>query len=340
MRVQFGRITQLMLLGGGQLLVSFAAQAREQGWSVVTVTSPRHANENLELAPIVSLRSYLDDGAFDYIVSDNVNTDSKVLNLITDQTLAISLGAAWIFKTDFIDRFSGRFVNMHGARLPQDRGGGGYSWRILRNDRLGFALIHVVVEGVDTGEIVTFEEYFFPESCRLPIDYRQHALAKNLDLLGRYIEAVKRGAEFETISQPNYLSSYWPRLNTDAHAYIDWMWSLTEIERFICAFDDPYNGARTFINNKRVRIKKCLSVTVDGIFHPFQTGIVYKITGGALFVATKQGSLVIKSVTGDDGTDMFSLIRPGDRFYTPTERIEAAKGYRAVYTPKGLHGDA
>mgnify|MGYP004217246369 CR=1 FL=1 len=37
-----------------------------------------------------------------------------------------------------------------------------------------------------------------------------------------------------------------------------------------------------------------------------------------------------------DGTDMLPLVREGDRFYTPSEDLEAAKRHRAVYTPKGV----
>ena len=32
--------------------------------------------------------------------------------------------------------------------------------------------------------------------------------------------------------------------------------SAVEIERFINAFDDPYKGSLTLINNKKVRLKK------------------------------------------------------------------------------------
>ena len=34
-------------------------------------------------------------------------------------------------------------------------------------------------------------------------------------------------------------SSYWPRLNSKIHGWIDWSWSPKEISDFIKAFDDP-----------------------------------------------------------------------------------------------------
>ena len=333
--MQFGEINHLILFGGGGLLAGLLSRAKAAGWSVDVVTSERHLDTKLE--PLsVTLRSFLEEGGFKWIVSNDVNTDPVVHDLITSQTLGISMGAAWLFKAAFIERFAGRLVNVHGARLPQDRGGGGYSWRILRNDRLGYSLVHMIDAGVDTGDIVTYTEYFFPESCRVPADYREQALAKDLETLDQLLTDIQFGKEFHLRSQLKYLSSYWPRLNTDAHAFVDWNWDLKEIEQFICAFDDPYAGAQTYVGDQRVRLKNCMSITVDGTFHPFQPGMVYRISAGALFIATRQGTLVVSTVGDDDANDLLPKIRVGDRFYTPTEQIDSAKRFRAIYTPHGL----
>ena len=66
---------------------------------------------------------------------------------------------------------------------------------------------------------------------------------------------------------------YWPRLNTDAHGYINWSNDVEDIEKFICAFDDPYKGAITYFNDNKIRVKKVFLMKTDGIFHPFQNGI-------------------------------------------------------------------
>ena len=46
--------------------------------------------------------------------------------------------------------------------------------------------------------------------------------------------------------QPEYLGLYLPKLNTLKNGFIDWNKSSSEIYRFICAFDDPYQGV--FLN--------------------------------------------------------------------------------------------
>ena len=47
------------------------------------------------------------------------------------------MGARYIFKKNTIDNFFfNNLVNFHGTRLPLDSGGGGYSWNIMREDRI------------------------------------------------------------------------------------------------------------------------------------------------------------------------------------------------------------
>ena len=52
-----------------------------------------------------------------------------------ESTLFISLGSRLIFDSKSIDFFKGNLINFHGTRLPYDSGGGGSSWKIMRNDR-------------------------------------------------------------------------------------------------------------------------------------------------------------------------------------------------------------
>jgi methionyl-tRNA formyltransferase len=332
--MRFGGIDHFILFGGGPLLCEVAVDLRDRGFEVLVVTSERHAQENLPQGN--SLEGRLCQKGIEVIISADVNTDASVLGRIGPHTMGLSMGAAWIFKPRFIQLFGNRLLNLHGTRLPQDRGGGGFSWRILRADRTGMSLIHQVAPGVDTGPIVACEEYVFPASCRLPIHYQHHALERYKTLLDRFLQEVAEDKEFELAGQPEYLSTYWPRLSAGVHGYIDWSWNLRDLELFICAFDDPYAGAMTFVNGRPVRLKQCYATLSDGVFHPFQKGIVYRIGKDAVHVATEQGSLVVCRVLAHDGGEAAAKLSVGDRFFTPAQYLEQAKQYRAVYTPRGL----
>lgn len=336
--MHFGIIEDYLLFGGGALLAQFALELKKKGKLFGVVTSERHAKEHITSPAGISLEAFLAKEAVKLIISSDINSDRKVLSAISSKTLGVSIGAAWVFKPSFIDRFNGKLVNLHGSRLPRDRGGGGFSWRILRNDRLGCSLIHLVDKGIDTGKIVAFEEYSFPPSCHIPLDYHAYSIDQYLSLLRTFINDIDKDKEFKLLSQPEYLSTYWPRLSTDHHAYIDWSWKLKEIEQFICAFDNPYNGAITFLNGKRIRLKNCISTSSDGTFHSFQQGLVYRLTANGVFVACRGGSLIIQDIRDYNNLSKVDQIGLGDRFYTPYEFLEQARQYRAVYTTTGLKG--
>ena len=334
--MNFGKIDQWMLFGGGQLLSGLSLKLKEERFKVFVVTSERHSSEFISIADKTTLKDFLIGNDIDFLVSEDVNSDSDVISRITKNTLGASIGAAWIFKAEFIKNFEGKLLNLHGTKLPENRGAGGYSWRILKNERLGISLIHQVDAGVDTGNIIKYEEYFYPPSCRIPIDYKNYYVGKTLEFLDGFIGNIKEGAEFEVIKQQEYFSTYWPRLNTDKHGFVNWNWRVKDLEQFICAFDVPYKGASTFLNGLRVRLKSCFSVTNDGTFHPFQRGLVYKVAGSSIFVACDEGGLIIRSVKDDNDNDIFNNVKIGDRFYTPVKYLEEASQFRAVYTPVGL----
>lgn len=333
--VNFGKIRRVMLLGGGRLLVEFAMHLQQKGFEVVAITSKRHAQGQPEDQGL-ALRPALEEAGIGVHVSDDVGRDQIVLEAIDDGTLAISFAAAWIFRKDFIERFDGRLLNIHGSRLPQNRGGGFHSWPILRSNRLGFSVLHQVDAGIDTGPIVKLHQFYYPAGCRVPRDYIEAYNQQNCTLLDEFLAEVQEEIDFPLLPQSEYFSSYWPRLSAFHHGYIDWNWSLRHIEQFICAFDEPYLGASTFVGEQRVFLHDCLADYNDGGFHPFQTGLIYRTTSDALYVAAGEGSLILRDVRDESGQSVLGKMKVGDRFFTPTAYLEQAKMFRAIYTPEGL----
>jgi methionyl-tRNA formyltransferase len=302
---------------------------------VRVLTSPRHAAEGVA-AGAVSLASYLSQQGVECVIAEKLPNEEDLSAVIRPKTLGLSFGAAWIFRENFIDRFGGHLLNLHSTRLPQDRGAGGYSWQILRGNRLGCSLLHRIDAGVDRGEIVKSREFIYPPACRIPREYEEFCVGQDRIFLREFFEEVARGQEFTPTPQQECFSTYWPRLSTVHHGFIDWHWKAREIERFICAFDDPYAGASTFVNGIRVHLKSCFVDTNDGPFHPFQAGLVYRKSSEALFVAAEEGTLVVGRISDESGGDRFPSIQLGDRLITPREHLEEAQQFRAVYTPKGL----
>ncbi|MDO8435678.1 MAG: formyltransferase family protein, partial [bacterium] len=255
---------------------------------------------------------------------------------LTDRTLGISLGAPWIFRKPFIERFHGRLINGHGTRLPRNRGGATFSWQLMRGDYSGCHLFHLIDGGIDTGPIIFSNEFMFPETCRTPIDFQRVYRDTEIDFFGSFFAKIRAGEEFTVTQQDEHVSTYFPRLSTLHNGYINWEWSAEEIARFISAFDEPYEGASTFHLGERVFLHGASATSFDGTFHPFMSGLVYRNFEGALSIAARDGSVVVRRVVREGGEDITNRIRAGARFVTPREILDAALAYIAQYDARGL----
>tara|TARA_X000001036_G_C20655272_1_gene796668 strand:- start:137 stop:1141 length:1005 start_codon:yes stop_codon:yes gene_type:complete len=332
--VQFGKIENWILIGGEDLIIETAKFLRSKNQKFLIVTAKRNLdslNQNKK-----SLLENFQDNDLDYYVSSNVNNDNYVLNKIDENTVALSLSSPWIFKKKFIDKLSNRLINLHEADLPQNRGAGTLSWMIMMRVKKSASVLHIVSAGVDEGDIISKSEYDFSTSLKFPFEYSQYILSKSLDLIFNFIENIIKNNKFDVLAQDNHLGSYWPRLNTKINGFINWEWHIEDLIPFIDAFDFYYDGSRSFINNNIVIIRNVCKVDERIKFHPFQYGIIYKKYNKGVYIAVKGGSLLINSISNDNGDNLYNDVRLGDRIFTPREKLELSLTSRPVYNHKGL----
>jgi methionyl-tRNA formyltransferase len=304
-------------------------------------------NNKLNLKTIIitsSHQSKLIDKKIDFKVFDNL--DEKFKNFVNkkvklENTIFISLGARYIFKKDKIENFFlNNLVNFHGTRLPLDAGGGGFSWKIMREDRIDNQLVHVIDEGIDKGSIIDNHLSLFPKSCQIPRDFEDYSLKKFIEFYSEFLKKIKNGKSFDLKPQLNYLSRYNPRLNTEIDGLINWEMDSYDLYNFINAFDEPFKGASTFLNNGdfgKLYLKKVHLHGGDSSNHPFMSGIVSRHDKNWIVVSTKsKHMLLIEEVLDKDGNNIIKNIKAGDRFYTPYQEIEKSKSTKTIFNSKGL----
>jgi len=255
-----------------------------------------------------------------------------------DKTLFISLGARWIFGKDTIKNFfKNKLINFHGARLPYDSGGGGHSWKIMRNDRIDSQLVHIVDEGIDSGPILFSKSTILSRDVVLPGEIEDYRVKKFLEFYEDFLKLIKNKKVFIKKYQPKYLGRYNPRLNTKINGWIDWKLNSFELINFINAFENPYIGASTLINNKKVYIKKAQLHGGDSSNHAFMTGLISRHDGDWLIVSTvDKYSLIIEVINDVNGKNILKSLKAGDRFFTPQKNLESAKSVRIKYGTRGL----
>lgn len=336
MRLKIPEIDRIVLLGGGKLLVALVRWCQSEGAPISVVTSPRHAEELIDENQ--TLLKFLEKNSVEYLVTSDISSEeaSQFLSDLS-QAFCLSLGAAWIFREQTLENiFQNRLFNLHGTRLPQNRGGGGYSWQILMGNRLGFCQLHLVDSGVDTGDLVRTTEFLYPPHCRLPKDYGDLSYKEKLNFVLDFIEEIREGGVIiDTVRQSECFSTYWPRLNTSINGWIDWKESISSVEKFICAFDDPYEGAKTFLNDEKVFIKDVMMDFSDPSFHTYQAGIVFRKGSCWISVCANGGTLIVQNMLNEDGENLINKVKIGDRLTTPISYLESRQS-RVIYTPMGV----
>jgi len=327
---------EIILLGGGKLIIDLIFWCKSKNIKTKIITSPRHLKEYHNNKLFIS---YLKEQKVNYLICDNINS-KKVKNFLktSKNSLNLSCSAPWIFsKSNISSLFKSKLFNIHSTGLPQNRGGGGFSWQIMMGIKFGYCNLHLVDGGIDTGQIVEYEEFIFPATARKPIDFQNVANEKNFNFIKKFIKKNLFGnGNIKLTSQQNYLSTYWPRLNSEISSWINWSMEAIELEKFICAFDEPYNGAKTYVNNKNiVRIKDVILSSQDGPFHSYQNGIVYRKGLNWICVSLKNSTLIIKEVLDEKKNNIISKIKVGDRFASPVSKLQLSNN-RLIYTPSGI----
>ena len=240
------------------------------------------------------------------------------------------------FSKKTINLFSNRLLNLHSSDLPLHKGGGGYSWQILQNEKSSAFTIHLLTSLIDGGDILMKKKFTFSSKARIPSQYFNESFSYGFQILKSFLKKINRNGNFKLTKQKYSKNIYYPRLSTKYNAYLNWEWNIKFIDSFICAFDEPYEGAKTFLNNKLVYLKKSRIVNINNTYHPFQTGLIVRKYQNSVFVVSNGGLIKISEILDNKNNNLYKYIKEGDRLFTPNRRIEKSKDTRVIYDYKGI----
>jgi methionyl-tRNA formyltransferase len=339
--LNFGKIRKIALFGGSQLMAALCRSLTDrqyEGLAFALFSSARHL-DNIDEKSGVTLKELAESLNLPYHSCKDINHDASLKEFVTPNTLGLALGASWIFEKNTVDLFDGKLLDFMGIPLPQYRGGAHYSWQILSKNKRGCCNLQIIHGGSETfhkGEIIKRKEYVLPASARIPQDYFDAAIPHEVNFLQEFIDDVRQQKDFEPFPLLEDNSTYFPFLNTKRNGFINWSWDANDIETFICAFDHPYLGASTFLRGKRVYLKDCHVESSEVFSHPFQSGLIFRKWHNVIYVAAQDGTIIIRSVTDENGRDVMEFISDGQRFFTPITFLEEAIQYESAYDSEGL----
>ena len=240
------------------------------------------------------------------------------------QSLLLSVGSPWIVRTDVLEAFGRRAINVHPGRLPDCRGASTTSWGILNRERQVVTTIHELVADIDAGGIIIEEVQDLSPDCRTPNQIREVHSRVTERALHRFFRAVAAGDSLPMRPIDVSSGAYFPPLSTDVHGWINWDWDGADIEAWIYAFSEPYTGSRTTLNGGDVRILHGCFIPAETGHHPYAHGIIVSLASESMRVAVKGGHLVIP--TRALLLEVDRPLREGHRFITPVDQLERSLG--------------
>lgn len=336
--VNFGRITSLVFVGGGNIFLKTVQAARLKGFVVGAILAPRHATE-----VIISGQTLMSELQRLKIPACIVETASDVDPLRLGEgfasSLALCFGPAWIFPDIVLARFHHGMLNFNGIPIPHYLGGAHYTWQILNGHRGAGCHIQQITGDVDRGDLLLSKTFELPDDATTPEDYFRVNEEYALRFLEGFLDELIAGHDFQArpFADVNNHRLYFPRLITIENGWIDWSWSGNQIVAFCRAFGPPYRGASTKLNGRRIYLKRVAFIAGSSHpdFHPFCSGLIVRRLDDSFFVAVPGGLLQVDAYEFDEQDGAVVRIREGDRLFTDAATLEHARIYRPQISASG-----
>lgn len=267
----------------------------------------------------IELKKFLKINNIKYIATKNLNLKT-IKKLDIKSNLVLSAGSPWIFSEKLIKRFGKNFYNIHQSPLPSMKGSVA-SYIIMYDIRSFQVCLHKVTSGIDSGKVVYRKNIFIPSDLKTPLKINNFLQSKNREMLKEFLIEFEKKSKLDGETQNKFFSSYNTRLLSSINGWIDWSYSLDDLDRFIRSFGDPYGGAKTFINNKQVSIAYVEKSKQDSARHPEEIGRVIRRFNDYIIVSVNEGSIYINEVFWKN-KNIVNEIRSGDKFYTKMKYLD------------------
>ena len=204
-------------------------------------------------------------------------------------SLLLSINYVFLLEWDVISRFK-LAVNLHGSLLPKYRGRAPHIWAIINNEKEAGLTLHKIDTGCDTGEIILQEKIDIDESDTGADIVRKYEKMYP-QLIKTFITQVRENSISETI-QDEDKATFFSKRNPD-DGLINWNWHKERIRNWVRALADPYPGAFSFMNGKKVVIDK-ITFSDFGFSDTMKNGLV--LNDNPIIVKTPNGAIELVDI--------------------------------------------
>ena len=303
MKISINKDAKFALIGHGYHLNTLYDELIKNNFpKPIIITHPkkfhkRDINESKNIKGLYKSVFELENITKIYYVK-SLNSKS-VLNILKTNKIEyiFSCSSRFIFKKNIIDIFKNKIFNIHPTILPEEKGGGTYTYRIFNKNNFCAATIHLINEGIDTGDIILSSEKKYVNGLIFPKDLLIRTNKIYKDLLKVFVKQIKKNKPFKTKKQNHSKGFYLPRFYTDISGAINWNWTGEDINLFIKGCSYPYSGAFCLIKiknkNYKIKIKNSKFTKIKNKIHPWFSGKIFFENNLIIKVFTHSGYLTI-----------------------------------------------
>lgn len=201
----------------------------------------------------------------------------------------ISINYLFILEPDVLSKVARFAVNFHGSLLPKYRGRTPHVWAIINGEKESGVTAHLMNADCDDGDIV--RQVVVPigeEDTGAFILEKYKALYPGLVI--QVVEDIESG-RVECRKQDINKATYFGK-RTPNDGRINWNWQKERVRNWVRAQANPYPGAFTFLNGKKIIINK-IEYSDMGFQDTMENGLIVAIIDGKPFVKTQNGVVML-----------------------------------------------
>lgn len=234
--------------------------------SLLVTISPELAARNA-VADYEDLRAYAAEKGIDCLVAADYGLKApEDATAIGEKGVDIAFVIGWqrLIPSTVLEGLSVGAFGMHGSAedLPKGRGRSPMNWSLIEGRTEFHTNLFRYDAGVDSGAVLdSFTFHVRPEDTAETMHFKNALAMKRL--VYRNLDDLLRG-EVKLRPQGDATPTYYPKRTPD-DGIIDWRTDLVEIERFIRAVAPPFDGAFTFIDGKKLFIRRAAVFEDDSV---------------------------------------------------------------------------
>ena len=244
----------------------------------------------------------------DYLISKNVNSE-EFISIVQKYNcdLFVSMSFNQIFKSTIINLPKYKTINCHAGKLPFYRGRSILNWALINDEKEFGITVHYVDEGIDTGDIILQKSFTIVDEDNFKTLLKK-AYKECANILHDAILLFKNGnAKSFKQSEIHATGSYFSKIKKGDEV-INWDRTSREIYNFIRAICSPGLVARTFLNNKEMKINKAELIN-DMLNNKYISGTIIDKSINYFIVKTKDGFLKITDFEFDGKLNIGDILK-------------------------------